>query len=93
MVVSNITLFINIYLIQFSKGWLQKFKERNGIHQVKLHGEADSADDNAIAEALPLLQSKCAEYPPDQIYNMDEAGLFYQQVLFCINANANYILR
>ncbi|CAB5378851.1 unnamed protein product [Rhizophagus irregularis] len=42
--------------LQFSKEWLQKFKERN---------------------ALPLLQNKCAEYPPDRIYNMDETGLFY----------------
>ncbi|CAB5363548.1 unnamed protein product [Rhizophagus irregularis] len=64
--------------LQFFKGWLQKFKERNGIQQVKLHGEADSANENAIAEALPLLRSKCAEYPPDRIYNMDETGLFYQ---------------
>ncbi|GET66442.1 hypothetical protein GLOIN_2v1886406 [Rhizophagus irregularis DAOM 181602=DAOM 197198] len=27
------------------------------------HGEADSADENAVAKALPLLQNKCAEYP------------------------------
>ncbi|CAB5352374.1 unnamed protein product [Rhizophagus irregularis] len=64
--------------LQFSNGWLQKFKERNSIRQVKLHGEANSADENAIAEALPLLQNKCAEYPPDRIYNMDETGLFYR---------------
>ncbi|CAB4411964.1 unnamed protein product [Rhizophagus irregularis] len=64
--------------LQFSNGWLQKFKDRNGIRQVKLQGEADSADENAITEALPLLRSKCAEYPPDRIYNMDETGLFYR---------------
>ncbi|CAB5349997.1 unnamed protein product [Rhizophagus irregularis] len=64
--------------LQFSNRWLQKFKERNSIRQVKLHGEANSADENAIAEALPLLQNKCAEYPPDRIYNMNETGLFYQ---------------
>ncbi|CAB5302280.1 unnamed protein product [Rhizophagus irregularis] len=64
--------------LQFSNRWLQKFKERNSIHQVKLHGEANSADENAIAEALPLLQNKCTEYPPDRIYNMDETGLFYR---------------
>ncbi|CAB5376754.1 unnamed protein product [Rhizophagus irregularis] len=52
--------------LQFSNGWLQKFKECNSICQVKLHGEANSADENAITEALPLLQNKCAEYPPDQ---------------------------
>ncbi|GES89412.1 CENP-B homolog protein 2-like [Rhizophagus clarus] len=56
---------------------LQKFKDRNGIRQVKLQGEAYSADENAIVEALPLLQSKCVEYLPEQIYNMDETRLFY----------------
>src|SRR6266498_3860525 len=70
---------------------IKPVKKRHGIHQIKLHGEADSADKNAIAEALPLLRYKCAEYPLDRIYNMDEIGLFYQYFLilyyFCININ------
>ena len=41
--------------LQFSPGWLQKFKQHNGIHQHNLHGEAASADHTAIANALPLL--------------------------------------
>src|SRR6266540_2273574 len=49
------------------------------------------ADEYTIAEALPLLRHKCAEYPLDQIYNIDETGLFYQYFLilyyFCININ------
>uniref|UniRef100_U9TCK5 Uncharacterized protein n=1 Tax=Rhizophagus irregularis (strain DAOM 181602 / DAOM 197198 / MUCL 43194) TaxID=747089 RepID=U9TCK5_RHIID len=49
--------------LQFSSSWLRKFKDQNNIRQIKLQGEADSADDNAIAEALPLLRNKCAEYP------------------------------
>ncbi|CAB5360730.1 unnamed protein product [Rhizophagus irregularis] len=80
----------------FSNGWLQKFKERNSIRQVKLHEEANSADENAIAEALPLLQNKCAEYPPDHIYNMDETGLFYRKerlsVALCANADGSHKL-
>ncbi|CAG8699369.1 4928_t:CDS:2 [Cetraspora pellucida] len=43
--------------LQFLYGWLQKFKERNGIHQLKLQGEAALADDNAIINALSLLKS------------------------------------
>lgn len=62
----------------FSTGWLGKFKNRNGIHQIKLHGEASSADITAISDALPLLKSKCEHYPPERIYNMDETGLFYR---------------
>src|SRR6185295_7915472 len=64
--------------LEFSAGWLQKFKKRNGIHQQKLHGEASSADLEAINDALPLLKSICENYPLERIYNMDETGLFYR---------------
>jgi len=64
--------------LQFSLGWLQKFKERNGIRQHKLQGEAASADDLAIVEAMPALREKCGNYSLDRIYNMDETGLFYR---------------
>ena len=64
--------------LQFSSGWLHKFKNCNEIHQEILHGEADSADNAAIIEALSLLCEKCAAYPLERIYNMDETGLFYR---------------
>ncbi|CAB5367826.1 unnamed protein product [Rhizophagus irregularis] len=41
-------------------------------------GEASSADETAIANALPLLRELCSNYPPERIYNMDETGLFYR---------------
>ena len=62
--------------LQFSSGWLWKFKNRNRIRQRKLHREEASADQNAIIESLPSLQDKCSSYPPERIYNMDETGLF-----------------
>jgi hypothetical protein len=65
-------------VLQFSSGWLQKFKDRNGIRQRKLEGEASSADEAAIIDALPLLKERCSSYPPERIYNMDETGLFYR---------------
>ena len=68
--------------LKFSSGWLQGFKKRNGIRQEKLHGEAASVNQDVIAEALPLLRNKCASYPPERIYNMDETGLFYRYVFF-----------
>jgi len=64
--------------LQFSSGWLQKFKERNGIQLRKLHGEASSSDQNAIIENLPSLREKLSRFPLDRIYNMDETGLFYR---------------
>jgi hypothetical protein len=66
--------------LQFSSGWLQGFKKRNGIRQEKLQGEAASANEAAIIEALPLLRNKCANYPLERIYNMDETGLFYRYI-------------
>ena len=70
--------------LQFSNGWLQGFKKRNGIRQQKLQGEAASANQAAIDEALPLLREICSNYPSERIYNMDETGLFYRYVPFII---------
>src|ERR1044072_7937332 len=64
--------------LQFSLGWLHKFKDRNGIHRRKLEGEASSADEAAIADALPLLKERCSNYSLERIYNMDETRLFYR---------------
>jgi hypothetical protein len=64
--------------LRFSSGWLQKFKDRNGIRLRKLEGEAMSADENAILNALPFLRELCSNYSLDRIYNMDETGLFYR---------------
>jgi DDE superfamily endonuclease/Tc5 transposase DNA-binding domain len=64
--------------LQFSSGWLYRFKNRHGIRQKQLHGEAASADQSAIANSLPLLRDKCSRYSLDRIYNMDETGLFYR---------------
>ncbi|CAB5387007.1 unnamed protein product [Rhizophagus irregularis] len=58
--------------------WLHKFKNHNGIHQQKLEGEVSSADEAAIANALPLLREYCSNYPLKRIYNMDETELFYR---------------
>ena len=68
--------------LKFSSGWLHGFKKRNGIRQEKLQGEAASVNQDIIAEALPLLHNKCSNYPPKQIYNIDETGLFYRYIYF-----------
>jgi len=71
--------------LRFSPGWLQKFKDRNGIRQQKLQGEADSADQGAIIESIPLLRERCSGYSLELIYNMDETGLFYRFVNLCLS--------
>src|SRR6266498_3560234 len=77
--------------LKFSSGWLKGFKKHNGIHQEKFQGKAASTDQSIIAKALPLLYSKCAEYLLEQIYNMNETGLFYQYVFFFIYILFNII--
>ena len=56
--------------LQFSSGWLYKFKERNGIRLRRLYGEA---------VRMPLLKifHYCMRNCQDKIYNMDKTGLFY----------------
>ncbi|GBC48699.2 CENP-B homolog protein 2-like [Rhizophagus irregularis DAOM 181602=DAOM 197198] len=83
-------------MLQFSFGWLQGFKKRNGIRQEKLQEEVASANETAIMEALPLLRNKCAPYPLERIYNMDETGLFYRKerlsIALCSNADGSHKL-
>ncbi|CAG8809710.1 12981_t:CDS:1, partial [Dentiscutata erythropus] len=43
--------------LNFSHSWLDKFKDRNNICQRKLEGEAESADEVAIINALPALRN------------------------------------
>ncbi|GES84905.1 CENP-B homolog protein 2-like [Rhizophagus clarus] len=78
------------------------------IHQEKLHGEAASSDQTVIDEALPLLHSKCASYPLEKIYNIDETGtrsntnhkMYFQikknkehlSIDLCANADGSYKL-
>ncbi|CAG8731740.1 10795_t:CDS:2, partial [Dentiscutata erythropus] len=61
-------------ILQFSHSWLQKFKERNSICQIKLQDESASADDEAIINALPLLSSKYTKILPAS-YNADLRNL------------------
>jgi len=79
---------------KFSTGWLAKFKKRHNITKVKRHGESASADHAAVDIAIPEFRELLAQYNPQDIYNMDETGLFYryskvQSLLYFAN---NHIL-
>ncbi|KFM76004.1 Jerky protein-like protein, partial [Stegodyphus mimosarum] len=66
----------------YSTGWLTKFKNRHGIRQLKISGEKASADTEAAEqfadEFIELITSE--QLSPEQIYNADETGLFWQCV-------------
>ena len=64
---------------KFSNGWLEKFVKRHGFLKFKSHGESGSVNVELLKRAMPPLQTKIALFPPSDVYNMDETGLFYSQ--------------
>ena len=62
-------------------GWLERWKERNGIKFKKQHGEKQDADDwgaeRWVTEVLPGLLE---DYEPRDIYNADETGLYWRAI-------------
>ena len=66
-----------------SKGWFEKFKKRFGLRSVSLYGEAASADQDAadryVEEDFPTLIEE-GGYVPEQVFNMDETGLFWKRM-------------
>lgn len=65
-----------------SNGWLQRWKQRHAVREVKISGEIRSADVEAAEAFLPKLQElvEDLDLSPDQVYNADETGLYYKMV-------------
>ncbi|KAG7166442.1 Tigger transposable element-derived protein 1-like 13 [Homarus americanus] len=65
-----------------SSGWLQRFKIRNKITNINIGGEEASADRAAAKEFPPFLREIMEEgqYSDDQVFNMDESGLFWKKL-------------
>ena len=62
--------------------WLQNFRTRTGLKEILLHGEGGKVDKNdpVLLAQLITLYNIIKEYNPEQVYNMDETGLFYRQL-------------
>jgi hypothetical protein len=69
--------------LKLSNGWLTRFKERNGLKEVKRHGEAASANADTVEKERKRIQEliKRYGYRLRDVFNMDETGLFYGYVL------------
>ena len=62
-----------------SRQWFSRFRKRRGIQQLLLHGkgaEVDPENPDLVA-ALEKLYAIIAKYDPENVYNMDETGLFF----------------
>ena len=65
--------------LKLSQGWLGHFKARNGLKQMKHHGEAASAEAETVEHEQKWIQALIQKYGYKlcDIFNMDETGLFY----------------
>ena len=65
--------------LNFSNGWISRFKYRNKLRAYKCHSESGTADEDAMSRELPNLRALIAEYNPKDVFNADKFGLFYKQ--------------
>ena len=77
---SNDDLTVDGHLI-LSNGWLSRWKGRHGVFSVRLHGEAGGADQQGVARAQRELPGIIEKYRPEDVFNIDETGLFYRQAV------------
>lgn len=60
-----------------SNGWLQKFKNRHEITGKIICGESGSVVAETVEQWKEKLAAHCTGYSEEDIYNVDETGLFY----------------
>ena len=63
-----------------SNGWFEGFKKRFDLHCKKLVGESASSMNSKYQEEIFNIGKVISEFDPENVYNMDEAGLFYQML-------------
>ncbi len=65
--------------LSLSEGWLTSFKRRNGLKEVRKHGEAGSVNLQDVEQERVRVQNllEAMGYRPKDIFNMDETGMFY----------------
>jgi len=57
---------------------IQNWAARHKLQNVTLWGQGGSADIEAVAASISEIRAQLEAYPAEQIYNMDETGLFYR---------------
>ena len=63
-----------------SNGWFNRFKQRYELYSKKLVGEAGSSMASNYQEQINIIASQISEFHPDNVYNMDETGIFYKML-------------
>ena len=65
--------------LDFSNGWLFKFKRRNQFKSYRCHGEEGAVDEEAIQRELPVLLQRLSSFCVNDVFDADEFALFYRQ--------------
>ncbi|XP_039590576.1 tigger transposable element-derived protein 1-like [Polypterus senegalus] len=65
-----------------STGWFKRFKKRFQLHNVRVTGEAASADEEVTSKFVYSLDEiiKNEGHLAEQIFNVDETGLYWKQM-------------
>ena len=65
-----------------SSGWFANFRRRHGFHNIKMTGEAASADHEAARKFPELLRRTLedGQYTAQQVFNVDETGLYWKKM-------------
>ena len=72
-----------------SDDWFSHWRWHFDISKcVKLHGEAGDVDLKAAEHEFQKLRIEIGKYPPSNVFNMDEAGLFFKAI-----PNHSYMLQ
>ena len=75
---SSISIYQNEMELAWSIGWLGQFKKQYGIKQYQFHGEAAQVNPATIEMKMHQIQELASLYHPDDVYNMDETGLYWK---------------
>ena len=84
----QISVRLGIRDFKASNGWLARWKGRYSVGKsVRLHGEASDVDISAAEKPMNELRNKLRDYKPENVFNMDETGLFFRAL-----PNRSYVL-
>ena len=73
-----VLLGYNLDEFKISSGWLDRFKIRHNISFNEMSGESAKVSNESIVEWNKKLEVYVVGYKPEDIYNVDETGLFYK---------------